>query len=267
MGWISSRRRKASALLKPLSAHTKKALSQAVSTFVQALPGSPGEAYLRERQIGTRTAERLMLGYVDPDNPPEGWQRYAGRIAIPYLNIKGDPMWIKFRATPGITPEGADKYSQEPGGGTPLYNTLALSAPGDTLVIVEGEFDTITMTALGIPAVGIPGANNWKSHFPRCLQGWSRTVMFYDDDKPGRDLVKLVKKQMPDIIPLAPPGGHHDVGEAYEAGLGKAIVRAARGIESEQDDGYQEPDRGIPATEAGPSGFNGLLHPDAAPPF
>lgn len=214
----------------------------------------------------------MMLGFVDPDDPPEGWKRYAGRIAIPYLNVKGDPVWVKFRATPGLTPDGADKYAQEPGGGTPLFNTRALSAPGDILVLCEGEFDTITLSALGLPAVGIPGANNWKSHFPRCLQGWDRIVMFYDDDKPGRDLVKLVKKQMPDIIPMSPPGGHHDVGEAYEAGLGEAIVALARGIESEQDhDSRAEeapaPEAGATAADINPAGFNGLDHPESEPPF
>lgn len=170
----------------------------------------------------------MRLGYVDPATAPEGWDRHHGRIAIPYLNVKGDVVWIKFRATPENGPE-ADKYSQEAGGGTPLFNTIALSAPGDLIVLCEGEFDVITLTALGIPAVGIPGANNWKDHFYRCLQGWARVVMFYDGDKPGRELVKVIKKKIPDLIPMAPPGGHHDINDAYLAGLGETIVALARG--------------------------------------
>lgn len=254
-------------MLRPVSSQLKEALRLATERFAGALPGSPGEEYLQGRRIGPRAAERLRLGYVSLDDPPEGWERYAGRLAIPYLNVKGDPVWLKFRATPETRPNHKgeiDKYAQEPGGGTRLYNTIALSASGDTLCLVEGEFDAITLTALGLPAVGIPGAKSWKEWFPKALEGWPRTVMFYDDDEPGRNLVKLVKKGIPDIIPLPAPGGHHDVGEAYEAGLGEAIVAAAHGTESEQDHAHEH---GNGSPERDEPNLDGISNPDGRIPY
>jgi DNA primase len=244
--------------LRPLNSAIKKGLQEAAVAFTEALPGSPGEAYLQERGIGPKTAERMRLGYVDPATAPDGWDRHEGRISIPYLNAKGEVVWIKFRATPETKPDykgEIPKYSQEAGGGTPLFNTIALSAPGELIVLCEGEFDVITLTALGIPAVGIPGANNWKDHFYRCLQGWDRVVIFFDEDKPGRELVKVIKKRMPDIIPLAAPGGHHDINEAYLAGLGGTIIALARG-EVEPDGQRVEEgsstDREVPAGAGDP---------------
>lgn len=204
----------------------------------------------------------MRLGYVSPDTAPDGWQRYAGRISFPYINAKGDVIWLKFRSGPETPPE-ADKYAQEPGGGVHLYNTQALRAPGDLLALVEGEMDTVTGTALGIPTVGIPGVGGWEDYFPRCLQGWGRVVMFYDNDKPGRGLVKLIKKSMPDIIPLAPPGGHHDLNEAFVAGLGPQIVALARG--EEQDHGEEEAGDDPGAVRTG--NVNGISNPDGDIPY
>lgn len=257
-------------MLRPLSAASKKALSEATSAFAGALPGSPVEEYLAKRGIGRRTAERLKLGYVSRTAPPEGWERFAGRVAIPYINVKGDVVWIKFRSGPE-TPEGEDKYAQHAGGSTRLYNVQALNSPGDILVLVEGEADTWTGTALGLPTIGIPGANNWQEHFHRCLQGWGRVVMFYDDDKPGRDLVGRVKSKMPDVVPLAAPGGHHDLNEAYVAGLGDSIVALARGEDHEAEEQVEEgvPDqRAAVRPDAGsPTGYNGLGPNPGDPPF
>ena len=222
-------------MLRPSNSRTKKELERVTAKFHAALPGSPGETYLESREIGRRTVGALRLGYVDPNDPEVGWEQVAGRLAIPYLNYNGDPVWVKFR---DLTGTADNKYAQQAGGETRLYNLRALSVSGDTLVLCEGEFDTITMTALGIPAVGIPGANNWKAHHYRILQGYSRYVMFYDDDKPGRELVKTVRAKLPDVIPVAPPGGFHDVSEAYVAGKADDIRRLVKG---DHDEDFDEP--------------------------
>lgn len=250
-------------MLKPENSQSKKDLSLAVSAFAEALPGSPGEAYLAERQVGMKTAERMRLGYVDPNNPISGWERFAGRLAIPYLNAKGEAVWVKFRATPENGPD-ADKYAQQAGGRSRLFNTIALSAPGDTLALAEGEFDVITLTALGIPAVGIPGAQNWKSFMARCLDGYKRVVIFYDDDKPGRELVQTVKKKVPDIIALSPPGAHHDVNDAFKAGLGSQIRAMALGLEptSTTEENHHEHEE-----QEAAANLDGISNPDGAIPY
>lgn len=229
---------------RPLHPAVKAELAKVVHHFHMALPDSPAWEYLESRKIGRGTAKALRLGYVDPANPVEGWERFAGRLAIPYLNPKGDAVWVKFRATHLTKPNAKGevvKYTQQAGEEGRLYNTIALSAKGDTLCLVEGEFDAIVLTALGIPAVGIPGTGAFKPHFAKALEGWPRTVLFYDNDPVGKNgkrageaLLGAVKDKMPDVIPLVAPGGHNDIGDAYEAGLGEAIKALAYGYELEK---------------------------------
>lgn len=295
---------------KPLHPAVKAELREAVAHFHQALPGSVGWDYLESRKIGRGTARALRLGYVDPADPREGWERFAGRLAIPYLNPKGDAVWIKFRATHITKPNAKGevvKYAQQAGEEARLYNTIALTAKSDTLCLVEGEFDAIVLTALGIPAVGVPGAGAFKPHMAKALDGWPRTVLFYDNDpegkngrRPGEALLEAVKAKMPDVIPLVAPGGYNDIGDAYEAGLGEAIKALAYGYELEkahepegttgrQAAGAEEPLRGEPAVwgepaqpdhdapgghPAEPAGdgepfnrYDGISNPDAEPPF
>lgn len=239
---------------KPLHPAVKAELREAVAHFHQALPGSAGWDYLEGRKIGRGTARALRLGYVDPADPREGWERFAGRLAIPYLNPKGDAVWIKFRATHITKPNAKGevvKYAQQAGEEARLYNTIALTAKSDTLCLVEGEFDAIVLTALGIPAVGVPGAGAFKPHMAKALDGWPRTVLFYDNDpegkngrRPGEALLEAVKAKMPDVIPLVAPGGYNDIGDAYEAGLGEAIKALAYGYELERTEDHGTNDTG-----------------------
>lgn len=269
---------------RPLHPAVKAELQQAMAHFHQALPDSAGWEYLESRKIGRGTARALRLGYVGPENPREGWERFAGRLAIPYLNPKGDVVWLKFRSTPGMG--DVPKYAQQKGEEARLYNTIALTAKSDTLCLVEGEFDAIVLTALGIPAVGIPGAGAFKPHMAKALEGWPRTVLFYDNDKneAGERLLEAVKAKMPDVIPLVAPGGYNDIGDAYEAGLGEAIKALAYGYTLEENHEQREEAEGsgvraslgpgAEGAEAGTPGdgepfnrYDGISNPDAEPPF
>lgn len=277
---------------KPENSLQKRALLRAVETFEAAYAGSPAEEYLESRGIGARTAAAHRVGYVDPERPLEGWERFAGRISLPYLNLNKEPTWAKFRAQPGMGDVKA-KYAQQEGGRGRLFNVQALAAPGDLICLTEGETDVMTLTALGIPAVGVPGARAWKSYMSRCLDGYSRVVLWYDDDmkphptkpgkfiSPGKDLVAAIREKMPDVIPLAAPGGHNDVNDAYRAGLGDAIRRLAYGIEDTDND--DRPRLGTPSRleapgvqEGGgpgddpdptPNRFDGISNPAGPVPF
>lgn len=253
-------------MLRPLQPDLKAEIHNATLHFVDSLPGSAGEEYLRSRGIGAGTARAMGLGYIDPANPFPGWEWLKGRISMPYLNMNRDPVWIKARAVPSVLGTDVPKMAQKEGGESRLYNLISLSAPGDTLCLVEGEFDSITLTALGLTAVGIPGASSWKAHYARALQGYTRVVMFHDNDKAGRELAKAVRAKMPDIILAEPPGGYNDVGAAYQAGLGPQIVALAKGLpvpelpKEEKINDEPEP----PAVPAEPVS---IFDPDGDPPF
>jgi hypothetical protein len=72
----------------------------------------------------------------------------------------------------------------------------------------------------------------------RCLDGYGRVVLFYDDDEngAGKALVAAVKASIPDVIALAAPGGYNDLNDAYTNGFGDAIRRLAYGEEEREYD-------------------------------
>ena len=224
-------------MLRPENARQKAALMRAIDKFEAAYEGSPAEEYMHGRGIMPRTAQAHRVGFVDPARPLEGFERFAGRICIPYLNVNKEPVWAKFRANP-LVREFKAKYAQQEGGRGRLFNLPALNHPGDLICLAEGELDVMTLTALGIPAVGVPGSKHWRAYMKRCLDGYGRVVLFYDDDEngAGKALVAAVKASIPDVIALAAPGGYNDLNDAYTNGFGDAIRRLAYGEEEREYD-------------------------------
>jgi hypothetical protein len=224
-------------MLRPENARQKAALMRAIDKFEAAYEGSPAEEYMQGRGVMPRTAQAHRVGFVDPARPLEGFERFAGRICIPYLNVNKEPVWAKFRANP-LVREFKAKYAQQEGGRGRLFNLPALNHPGDLICLAEGELDVMTLTALGIPAVGVPGSKHWRAYMKRCLDGYGRVVLFYDDDEngAGKALVAAVKASIPDVIALAAPGGYNDLNDAYTNGFGDAIRRLAYGEEEREYD-------------------------------
>jgi Toprim domain len=72
---------------------------------------------------------------------------------------------------------------------TPLYNLeTALMASDDELVIVEGEFDALSMLEsceFDIPVVGLPGISHWKA-LERVDLSKRRLLLSLDGDEAGR---------------------------------------------------------------------------------
>lgn len=101
------------------------------------------------------------------------------------------------------------------GASTRLYNVQALTQAGDRIAICEGEIDTIIMHyAIGFPAVGVPGANNWKPHYTRLLQDFETVYVFADGDKAGSDFAKRLAKEVRGVVTLSMPEGE-DVNSTY----------------------------------------------------
>ena len=85
----------------------------------------------------------------------------------------------------------------------------------------EGEFDTIIAEdALGLPAVGIPGVQNWKPHYAKVFEGYARVLILADDDSSkheqrvaegkksknsGAEFSKLLCSKLDNAIPVKLP--------------------------------------------------------------
>lgn len=203
--------------LRPLNGQLLKEYQEATQTFETAFPGSRAEAYVRERGISAKAVSALRLGIVPAGT--EGFEAYGGRLAVPYINMRKQVVGFKFRS---LDPESDAKYLAVEGFETTLYNIQALNTPHEVLALCEGEADVWTMTTLGIPALGVPGVENWKPHHTRLLDGF--TVIFFPHaDKAGKGLAKRLKEEMSDTVIRPIPGGMNDLNDALRAGHGDRI--------------------------------------------
>jgi DNA primase len=150
------------------------------------------EAYLRSRGIPMEVARLARLGVVV--EPEVGHEVYAGRLSIPYVTKTG-VVDLRFRS---LNPAVEPKYMGLTGVDTKMYNVLDIERAGDFIGICEGELDTLTISScVGIPCVGVPGANSWKKHYTRLLADFERIFVFADGDQPGKEFANSLARELP----------------------------------------------------------------------
>lgn len=209
-------------MLRPLSLPVKTSLRKAVDLMVAAMPGSAAQEYVQARGIGLGVVERLKLGYVEPGVTIDGFQRFAGRLAIPNINGAGDVVGVKFRA---LSDDEERKYDGLAGLEKRLLNLRALNRETSTIVICEGEMEFVTWEHLGIPAVGVAGGGGWQRHHRRLFEGYERVVVVKDDDEAGDRIAAPILKDLDNAIGVTVPG-FKDANEALMAGVPAAeLVR------------------------------------------
>ena len=191
-----------------LSKSQKELLEKATESYAQNLQEIV--PYLQSRGITEQTAIMFRLGFVR--EPEMGHEPYVGKLAIPYLTPTG-VIDIRFRS---LNSDGGPKYMSRPGATTHIFNINALSNDSDVLAICEGELDTVVATQAGFSAVGLPGANNWKSFYNRVLADWSKVILLCDGDNAGREMAKHLSRELDNVFPVFMPEGQ-DVNDVYLA--------------------------------------------------
>jgi DNA primase len=166
------------------------------------------EDYLKNRGIPVEIARLAQLGVVE--EPEVGHEAYKGRLSIPYITKTG-VVDLRFRALhPAIEP----KYMGLTGAETRMYNVLDIEKATNFIGVCEGELDTITMSmCIGIPCIGVPGANSWKKHYTRLLADFERVFVFADGDQPGTEFARSLARELPVTIVQLPDG--HDVNSMF----------------------------------------------------
>ncbi len=184
----------------------RESLTKAAKFYHSALHGA--EDYLAERGITMGQATRAGLGVVL--EPLTGHEQYVNRLSIPYPTISG-VVDLRFRSMDLSEP----KYMGLTGATTHLYNVGSFFRASSYISICEGEIDTITLDmACGIPAVGVPGVNNWKKHYTRLLQDFEKVFLFADGDSAGTDFSKHLSKELGNLVVVQMPDGE-DVNSMY----------------------------------------------------
>ena len=191
-----------------LSKSQKELLEKATESYAQNLQEIV--PYLQSRGITEQTATMFRLGFVR--EPEMGHEPYVGKLAIPYLTPTG-VIDIRFRS---LNADSGPKYMSRPGATTHIFNINALGDDSNVLAICEGELDTVVATQAGFSAVGLPGANNWKSFYNRVLADWEKVILLCDGDNAGREMAKHLSRELDNVFPVFMPEGQ-DVNDVYLA--------------------------------------------------
>jgi hypothetical protein len=131
---------------------------------VQPRPDASGEAAAGSPPVGLTleqyaTAKGIPVEFLRTCGVSEFTYDHKPALRIPYLAPGGEELAVRFR----IALEG-DRFRWKSGCKPCLYglHRLAKAQKGGHVVLVEGESDCHTLWLYGIPAIGIPGATNWR---------------------------------------------------------------------------------------------------------
>lgn len=189
-----------------LSIAQKTSLGKAAKQYAQNI--HLAQDYLDARGLSSAIARRAGLGVVH--DPIAGHDGMSGRLSIPYITNTG-VVDIRFRSLDGSDP----KYLGLPGAKTHMFNVRAVAEADDYIAVCEGELDAITLHyAVNIPAVGVPGASNWKTHYRRLLQDFEKVFVFADGDKAGHDFARHLAREVQGVVIINMPDGE-DVNSMY----------------------------------------------------
>jgi DNA primase len=198
------------------SVSQKELLGKATEKYSQNI--YQAEDYLRQRGIPLEVARLARLGVVA--EPELGHEAFIGRLSITYITKTG-VVDLRFRS---LNPAVEPKYMGLTGAETKMYNVLDVDKANDIIGVCEGELDTLTMSAcVGIPCVGVPGANSWKKHYTRLLADFQRVFVFADGDQPGTEFARSLARELPVTIVQMPDGG--DVNSVYVSEGADFILR------------------------------------------
>jgi putative DNA primase/helicase len=174
---------------------------------VAALGLAPGELFDADEHRGTAyprnnraTAQPglTLEQYASAKCLPLGFLRecglsdmtLAGRpvVRIPYYGIGGEEIAVRFR----IALDG-DRFRWKLGNKPCLYglNRTCDARAAGHVTLVEGESDVHTLWYHDIPAIGLPGAPNWREdRDSKCFDGIDTIYIVIEPDKGGQSVRK-----------------------------------------------------------------------------
>ena len=149
--------------------------------------------YLHSRRVNDSTIEKYRLGFD------------GERITIPVTNEFGLAVNLR-RYLPNCKNEQIPKivnYTNSTirikyGSPTMIFPLQVLldSSYNDTIVLCEGEIDTLSLLSVGINAVTMTnGAMSWAQQYAR-LFDYKQVVLAFDNDQAGRKAALLCKKRL-----------------------------------------------------------------------
>lgn len=148
---------------------------------------------------------------------------YMGKpaIRIPYHSPDGSEVAVRFRTALEKAEEGPDdRFRWRRGSKATLYGLERLERIRKVgyVVLVEGESDAQTLWYHRLPALGIPGASNWKAEWAGYLEGIEKVYAVIEPDRGGDTLrEKLGASGIQSRLHLVGLGEHKDASGLYLA--------------------------------------------------
>lgn len=207
--------------LQPLSVSQREALEEATRAYEGQLTQAAA-SYLHARGVGRPEAVINRLGVVADPHP--GHSKYRGMLAVPYLDRYGKPLSIRFRCIEDHDHRALlhGKYNTVKDEPARMFNIRAIFQAGDELHVTEGEFDAVILNKIGLPAVALPGANNFKPRHRRMLAGFSRIWVWGDPDDAGAEFTNKICRSLRQAKGLRLRDG--DVTDTYMKGGEQALL-------------------------------------------
>lgn len=171
---------------------------------------------LAARGLDLDHARSNVLGVVR--DPLPGHELLEGRLCIPYITDSG-PVNLNFRCLEKHNckeVQGHAKYMMQKGLGNNLYGVQSIAHAEEWIAVTEGELDRLTLTQIGVPAVGIGGAEKWEPHWKNVFEDFSRVYLFEDGDDAGKKLYERMTYEMSSVIRVRMADGE-DVNSTYVA--------------------------------------------------
>ena len=175
-----------------------------------------------ERRIDSRVVEWCGLSSVSSDTPCWRWGKAfydAPSLLIPYRDVDGKLLTVQGRY---LGKEKKPRFKFPHGSQAGMYNkqVIATLKKGDELWITEGPSDCWAMISAGRKAVAIPSATSLTTGDLRLLgDGLQKGVSLHmapDNDRPGMELFKTLKRHFPDLQGHVLPDGVKDFGEMWK---------------------------------------------------
>jgi len=107
-------------------------------------------------------------------------------VRIPYPDEEGQEVAVRFRTSL----DGTEKFRWRSGDKPRPYGLRLLeeARKAGYVVLVEGESDCHTLWCHEIPALGIPGASNWRDEWATYLDGIEKVYVVIEPDQGGDTL-------------------------------------------------------------------------------
>ena len=158
-------------------------------------------------------AKRLPEDFLRSLGITERKYRNAPSLRMPYLDTDGAEVAVRYRIA-----LAGDKFRWQKGSRLHLYGLEKLPTAASDVLLVEGESDTQTLLYHAIPALGVPGAQNWRKEWGAAVAG--KTVFAWQEpDQAGAAFIARIGADLPDLRVITAPAGYKDLSACHVAGF------------------------------------------------